>query len=189
MDDDWLTLSSLEHHTYCRWQARLLLDGVWVDNHLTVQGSAAHARVDRPGIDSRRGARVHHRVAVVSQSLRLHGIADAVEEQADGALMPVEHKWGRGAGDLRPLFVQVTAQALCLEEMLGVAISTVAIFVVSEQRREVAPTEKWRALTLEAIEAARADLMTPDLPPPEYAARRCRNCSVVEACQPRRKEF
>ena len=108
MDDDWLTLSALEHYAYCPWQARLLQDGVWADNYLTVQGAAAHERVDTPGTDSRRGVRVHHHVPLGSRRLRVYGVADSVEERPDGSLMPVEHKLGRGAGDLRPLILQVT---------------------------------------------------------------------------------
>lgn len=185
-EDGWLTLSVLEHYAYCPWQAWLLLDGVWADNHLTVQGSAAHEHVDLPGVDSRRGTRVHHRVDLVSERLHVYGVADAVEERPDGGLMPVEHKWGRGAGDLRPLIVQVTAQALCLEEMTGREVPSVAIYVVSEHRRETVETNSWRDETVDVIRRAGRDLLGagPDLP--TYEARRCRGCSLLEACQPPR---
>lgn len=187
IEDDWLTLSALEHHAYCPWQARLLHDGVWADNHLTVQGTTAHERVDVPGVDSRRGVRVHRRVALASRRLRVHGIADAVEEHPDGALMPVEHKWGRGAGDLLPSIIQATAQALCLEEMLAVRVPHVAIYVVSQRRREVVSVDTWREGTELSIEQARRDLMGVELPRATYATRRCRRCSVLEACQPLRE--
>lgn len=186
--DDWITLSALEHFAYCPWQARLLQDGVWMDNHLTVQGSAAHERVDTPVIDSRRGLRVHHRVPIASQRLRVHGIADAVEERRDGSLTPVEHKWGRGAGDMRPLILQVTGQALCLEEMLHVQIAEVAIYVVAERRRETFQTDLWREETEREISALRDHLRARVTQRPTYRASRCRRCSLLEACQPRRVE-
>lgn len=185
MDDDWLTLSALEHHAYCPWQARLLQDGVWADNHLTIQGSAGHERVDTPAVDSRRGVRVHHRVPVASQRLRVHGIADSVEVRADGSVTPVEHKWGRGTGDLHPLVVQVTAQALCLEEMLGLVIDSVVVYIVGERRRETFATADWRAATEKEIAATRAMLSAGAVSPPQYSARACRRCSLLEACQPR----
>lgn len=188
VDDDWITLSALEHHAYCPWQARLLQDGVWADNYLTVQGTAAHERVDTAGIDARRGVRVHHRVSLASRRLRLHGVADSVEERPDGSLVPVEHKLGRGAGDLRPLILQVTGQALCLEEMRGVRVDEVAVFIVAERRREVLPTSEWRAETEREIEATRASLSASPLGRPGYEASRCRRCSLIEACQPHGRE-
>lgn len=188
MDDDWITLSGLEHYAYCPWQARLLQDGVWADNYLTVEGSAAHDRVDSQGIDSRRGVRVHHRVPLASRRLRLYGVADSVEERPDGTLMPVEHKLGRGAGDLRPLILQVTGQALCLEEMRGVQVHEVAVFVVAERRREVFATSHWRDETEAEIAAMRVSLGSPALGRPNYRAARCRRCSLLEACQPNGRE-
>lgn len=188
MDDDWLSLSALEHHAYCPWQARLLQDGVWADNHLTVQGTAAHERVDTPGVDSRRGVLVHHHVPLASRRLRIHGIADSVERRADGSLTPVEHKWGRGAGDLRPLVIQATAQALCLEEMTGVEVESAVVYIVGERRRETFPTAEWRAETEREITAARSTLLAASDGPPAYRARLCRRCSLLEACQPRRRE-
>ena len=188
MDADWLTLSSLEHHTYCPWQARLLLGGVWADNHLTVQGTSAHERVDSSVVDRRRGVRIHHPVAVMSERRRVHGVADTVEETRGGAFTPVEHKWGRGAGDLRPSIVQAVAQALCLEEMLCVRVSQAAIFIVSERRKEVVEVDDWRAETEDAVVKARLDLLGMPLGPPVYVARRCRGCSIQQACQPIRDE-
>lgn len=183
-DEDWLTLSSLEHFAYCPTQASLLQEGVWVDNHLTVQGSASHERVDLPGVDRRRGVRVHHRVSLASHRLLLHGIADAVEQHPDGAVMPVEHKWGRGSGDLWPSTVQVVGQAVCLEEMLRRPVPRVAIFIVSERRRVVLLTDDWRKRFEDLVLSARAALFGERVSTPSYSSRRCRRCSLLEACQP-----
>lgn len=183
-DDDWLTLAALEHYAYCPWQAWLLQDGVWADNHLTVQGSAAHERVDLPGADHRRGARVHRAVPLVNWQHRLHGTADAVEELRDGTLMPVEHKWGRGGGDLRPMLVQAAAQAICLEEMLDIEVPRIAVYIVTERRRELAVTADWRHVVMEVITAARSELLGRGPTRLAYEARRCRRCSLLEACQP-----
>lgn len=188
MDDDWVTLSALEHHAYCPRQARLLQDGVWADNYLTVQGTAAHERVDTPGVDSRRGVRVHHRVALASERLRLYGVADSIEQHPDGSWLPVEHKWGRGTGDLRPLLIQVTGQALCLEEMTGVEVREVAVYIVSERRREMFATAEWREATEQEIASLRGSLASPTSARPSFSRKLCRRCSVLEACQPRRED-
>lgn len=187
LDDDWVTLSALEHHAYCPQQARLLQDGVWADNYLTVQGTAAHERVDSPGVDSRRGVRVHHRVPLASRRLRLYGIADSIEEHSEGSLIPVEHKWGRAGGDLRPLILQVTGQALCLEEMREIEVARVAVYIVTERRRETFATADWRDETEREIAALRDTLTSPPAGTPLYRAGLCRRCSLVEACQPIRR--
>lgn len=186
MDDDWITLSALEHYAYCPRQALLLQDGVWADNYLTIQGVAVHQRVDTPGVDVRRGVRVHHRVALSSERLRLHGVADSIEHHPDGSFVPVEHKWGRGAGDLRPLILQVTGQALCLEEMTGASVELVVVYIVSERRRETFATDEWRGETEREIAALRRSLQEPNVRP-HYQAKLCRRCSLLEACQPVRE--
>lgn len=180
---EWLRISLLEHYAYCPRQASLLLDGVWADNHLTVQGTAGHERVDAGRADRRRGVVVHYRVSLVSHSLMLHGVADAIEEHGDGRLLPVEHKRGRGAGDLFPSIAQVVAQALCLEEMLGTEVPEVAIYVTKERRRELLRTDEYRERVTELVREARARLREPIRP--VYRARLCQACSVQNACQPR----
>lgn len=174
----------MQHYAYCPNQAALIRDGVWLDNHLTVSGDLAHERVDELGTDHRRGRRAHHRVALVCHRLKIHGIADTVEEDESGQLAPVEHKWGRGAGNLFPTIVQVVAQALCLEEMTGRKLQCGAVFVVQERVREAVDIETYREDVEALIVQARADLIRA-LPRPDYASRRCRSCSVLNACQPK----
>ncbi|MFT3874267.1 MAG: CRISPR-associated protein Cas4 [Nocardioides sp.] len=186
--DGWLLLSTLQHFAYCPTQAALIRDGVWLDNHLTVTGDAVHERVDTGGTDHRRGVRAHHRVELASHRLRIHGIADTIEEARDGSLTPVEHKLGRGAGDLFPATVQVVAQALCLEEMTGRESTLGAIFVVKERRRVPVVVADHRERVEQLIVSAHHDLR---LPPssPTYSARLCRSCSVINSCQPRGVEW
>lgn len=186
-DTGWLRLSTIEHYAYCPRQAALLVDGVWADNHLTVEGSAGHERVDSAGIDHRRGVLVHHHVPVLSEELHLHGVADAVEQHPDGTLLPVEHKRGRGAGDPFPSIAQAVGQALCLEEMLGSTVPEVAIYVTKERRRTLYRTEDFKARVIHLVEEARERLGGNIQP--EFKARLCQSCSVRNACQPRGAEW
>lgn len=181
--DAWLRLSTLQHFAYCPRQAALLVDGVWEDNHLTVQGTAGHERVDSGVVDHRRGVVVYHRVPLVCHRLRIHGVADAIERRKDGSLLPVEHKRGRGAGDEFPSLAQVVAQALCLEEMLGVVVSEVALYVTKERRRDLYRTDDYRGRVIALIDEARVRLS--GLIEPVFRARLCQSCSVQNACQPR----
>lgn len=177
-------LSTLQHFAYCPTQAWLIWDGVWLDNHLTVSGDMAHSRVDTVSTDHRRGVRAHHRVPIASNRLRVQGIADTIEEHQDGRLIPVEHKLGRGAGDLFPSIAQVVAQALCVEEMAGVSVDECALFIVAERRREQVMVKTHRARVEELIAEARATLIAPPREP-IFNAKLCRSCSVRNSCQPK----
>ncbi len=179
---EWLRLSTLEHFAYCPRQAWLLLDGVWLDNHLTVSGAAAHEHVDSGGTDRRRGVRVHHRVGVAHHDLKIYGVADSVEESAEGDLLPVEHKLGRAAGDMFPSLVQVVGQALCLESMTDRRVPRVAIYIIAERRREYFETDEYRDRVVGLIRRAHDELS--EFVPATYSTRLCRSCSVRNACQP-----
>ncbi|HMS75565.1 CRISPR-associated protein Cas4 [Gordonia sp. (in: high G+C Gram-positive bacteria)] len=182
-DAEWLTLSTLQHYAYCPRQASLLREGVWADNHITVEGTSGHTRVDAGGADHRRGVTVHHNVALVSHVHHIYGIADAIECAADGILMPVEHKRGRGAGNLFPTIAQTIAQAICLEEMLHTLVPAVAIYITKEKRRELVRVNEYRDAVINLIAEARVALQATI--PAAYQPRLCTSCSVQNACQPR----
>ncbi len=183
-DLTWVNLSLLQHYAYCPHQARLIDEGVWLDNHLTVQGNLGHARVDQTGRDCRRGVTVHHRVPLASHTLRIQGIADAIEQDRDAHLTPVEYKHGRGAGNLFPSIVQVSAQALCLEEMTGTAIPIAWIYLLTEKRRERVEVSGYRQEVARIADQIRVQRTQPG-ETPAYTPALCRACSVRTACQPR----
>ncbi len=121
---------------------------------------------------------------LVCERLGLTGKADIVEFLADGTPYPVEYKHGprrqRTHDD-----VQLAAQALCLEEMTGRAVPLGAIYhASSHRRREVAITPQLRQLVAGTAAAVRAMLQSGKMPPAVNDAR-CRECSLIEICQPR----
>jgi CRISPR-associated exonuclease Cas4 len=92
----------------------------------------------------RDGVRAEYALSLWSEQLGLVGRADVVEFP-DKRAYPVEHKVGprqaRHADE-----VQLCAQALCLEEMLGANVPRGALFYrASRRRREVAFTLALRA--------------------------------------------
>jgi CRISPR-associated exonuclease Cas4 len=96
----------------------------------------------------------------------------------------VEHKRGRRKQEDWDR-VQLCAQALCLEEMLSVAVPEGALFYGKEQRREVvAISDVLRRETEEVAAAVHRMLAEGRTPPPEYAPK-CDSCSLVEVCLPR----
>ena len=95
----------------------------------------------------------------------------------------MEFKHGRKRGALHD-DIQLAAQALCLEEMLGRPVAKGAIYhASSHRRREVPITEALRRLVVETTEAIRAMLASGVLPAPVNDAR-CRECSLHDICQP-----
>ena len=129
------------------------------------------------------GARVEYALPVWSDALGLVGKCDVVEFWPDGTLYPVEYKHGRRRTWLND-DLQLAGQALCLEEMTGVAVPRGAIFHRgSRRRREVTVDDGLREQVAEAVLAIRAMLGSGALPPPRND-RRCGECSLRDVCQP-----
>jgi len=80
--------------------------------------------------------------------------------------------------------VQLCAQALCLEEMLGITVAEGALFYGQRKRRTaVAIDDHLRDVTTSAIERLR-QLIEGSETPPAVRDARCDNCSLIELCLP-----
>lgn len=183
MGDEPIPISALQHYVYCPRQCALIhVEGVWEENLFTLRGRRAHEGVDVPEGMVREGVRVEYALPLFSERLGLVGRADVVEFHG-GAPYPVEHKVGPRRARLADE-VQLCAQALCLEEMLGVEVPRGALFYrASRRRREVRFTPELRALVERTVVEVRALLESARLPPPVHDTR-CRDCSLVDACMP-----
>ncbi len=116
-----------------------------------------------------------------SNRLRLVGVADLVEFRPEP--YPIEYKRGRRRrwdnDD-----VQLCAQSLCLEEMLGQAVERGAVFHVrSKRRREVVFDAKLRRTTEEAV-ARLHELIASEVVPPPVLLPKCKACSLYAVCMP-----
>ena len=133
---------------------------------------------------TRDGARVEYALPIWSERLGLIGKCDVVEFWSDGTIYPVEYKHGPRRSWLND-DVQLAAQALCLEEMLGVSVLTAAIFhTASKRRREVKISQDLRAEVEHVVNAIRRMLASQHLPRPITEVKRCRECSLKDICQP-----
>jgi CRISPR-associated exonuclease Cas4 len=156
-ESDLIPLSALQHFVVCSRQCALIhLEAVWIENERTAEGRVEHERVDRGGAETRAGVRRAYGVSVRSLRLGLVGRADVVEfhampEGGPERPFPIEHKRGRPKrGDEDR--VQLCAQALCLEEILGVSVPAGALFYGQSRRRADVPSttrcaaapRKWR---------------------------------------------
>jgi CRISPR-associated exonuclease Cas4 len=187
-DDDLVPLSALQHWLVCPRQCALIhLEQLWQDNEATAEGKVLHEAVDRAGAESRHGLRRITGLPLRSVRLGLSGRADVVEFRPtpDGAEVPypIEHKRGREKHDDRDK-VQLCAQALCLEEALGVAVPEGALFYAASRRRQLVRFDDGlRRRVVEAATAIRAMLESGRTPPP-VPVPSCGGCSLADLCLP-----
>ena len=180
--DDGLPLSGLQHLAFCPRQWALIhLEQAWAENRLTAEGRLLHERADLPGQSRRANLRTVRGMLLHSVRLRLTGRADIVEFRPEP--FPVEYKRGKRKPTDCDL-VQLCAQALCLEEMLGVPVPAGAIFYGEPRRRidvEVSPALRIRT---ETLAATMHRLYTAHETPAALPARHCDRCSLIDVCLP-----
>ena len=187
-EDELIPISALQHMLYCRRRCALIhIERQWAENRFTAEGHLLHERADAGGREHRRGVRIARSVALRSLRLGVSGIADVVEiRDGDGSVYPVEYKRGRPTRH-RADQVQLCAQALCLEEMLGRPVSDGALFYGRSRRRRVVTFDsELRGLTERVVADTRKLLGGGRTPPPEYEAAKCEACSLKDLCQPRK---
>ena len=185
---DPIPLSALQHWCYCPRQCALIhIEQVFEDNLYTQRGQALHKRVDDPGFEVRDGLRIERALPLFNDRLGLVGKADVVEFLPDGTPYPVEYKHGsrHKRSDIAACDdVQLTAQALCLEEMFGRSVPEGALYYATSRRRRIVPIESdLREKTLSAVAGVRKLLANGRSPTP-LADERCRACSLRDLCQP-----
>lgn len=192
MDDDAVPLSALQHYLFCPRQCALIhIERLWAENALTAEGRVAHEVVHAPKAERRKDVRTVTGMPLRSAALGVTGVADMVElrDTATGCVpFPIEHKRGRPKAH-RADEVQLCAQAICLEEMLGVPVPAGALFYGQTRRRqEVAFDAELRALTVTIASELHALLAAGRTPPAVYEPRRCDACSLLELCRPKALE-
>jgi len=177
-------ISALEHYAYCPRQCALIyLEQTYDENIYTLRGSLLHEKVHQVESCVERGVQVERALRLWCERLGLVGMADLVEFHPDGRVFPVEYKRGE-KGEKAHDEIQLCAQAICLEEMLGKKIEHAAIYYhSSRRRRQVRLTRKLREMVEETVAQVREMLVSGKLPSP-VADSRCRRCSLRESCMP-----
>ena len=182
-------ISALQHFLFCPRQCALIhLEQVWVENQYTTEGKNLHERAHSGTDESRPALRITRGMSVSSNELAITGQCDIVEFHHDGRIIPVEYK--RGKPKLhRADEVQLCAQALCLEEMMEVAVEKGFLYYGEKRRRtEVLFDDELRGLTLQVIEGCAA-MFTAGITPRAILAKHCYVCSLKDACMPEATRF
>ena len=175
-------ISALEHFSYCPRQCALIhVEQTFDENVFTVRGHLSHERVDSGVSTAPHGVRQLRAVPLWSDQHGLTGKADVVEFHQDRPV-PVEYKVGT-LGEHAA--VQLCAQALCLEEMLGVPVLSGALYSHATKRKiPIKIDRELRNRTIMVISQVRRLITNQQLPAPVNDTR-CRNCSLVNACLPK----
>lgn len=188
-EEDFTPISALQHYLYCPRQCALIhVEQLWAESRHTAEGRVLHERADKPKGERRQGVRTVTAMPLVHSTFGMVGVADVVEfhPQAEGPrAYPVEYKRGRPKKH-RADEVQLCAQALCLESMLGYDIPEAALFYGETRRRTVVILDaELRQLTCQTLTAVQAMLEAKQTPTAIYLPRRCDACSLIDLCQPR----
>ncbi len=186
--DASIPISALQHAVYCLRQAALIhIERLWDENRFTAEGRVMHTATDRPEGRHTRGVRRVSALPLASRRLGLVGTADIVEfhrGESGETPYPIEVKRGKPKSH-RADEVQLCAQALCLEEMTGCQTPEGALFYGETRRRVVVRfDDELRRVTEETAADLRGLFESGRTPPAQYAARKCRACSLLDLCRP-----
>jgi CRISPR-associated exonuclease Cas4 len=182
---------------FCERQCALIhIEQIWTENRLTAEGRILHEKVHDGGTETRGDLHIARGLRLHSLGLGLVGIADVVEFRRDDKGVevpgmtgrwrpfPVEYKRGKPKPNDCDL-IQLCAQAMCLEEMLGVPVQEGAIFYGQPRRRmEVAIEAALRKETADTAQRLHALIKKGQTPVVEYEDK-CKQCSLLEMCQPK----
>lgn len=185
-EDELLPISALQHLAFCERQWALIhLEQNWLENRLTAEGRILHERVHQTASESRPRVRSVRGLRLRSLRIGLTGQADLIEFRGKGKTpVIIEYKRGRPKPDARDE-VQVCAQALCLEEMLGTAVATGELYYGQERHRTDVALDASLRHTTELLAARLHELTRAGKTPDAIYARKCRNCSLSEICLPK----
>lgn len=189
-EDQLVAISALQHLLFCERQCALIhIEQLWAENVLTVEGRQLHERADSGESENRGAQRIARSLPLRSLRLGLIGRADIVEfyftkrGERPERIVPVEYKRGRAKRDDSDR-VQLCAQAICLEEMLGVTIAVGALYYgLARHRTEVVFDGSLRETTEFAASRLHA-LLDSQITPRAVREPKCESCSLLDLCVP-----
>lgn len=197
-EDDYLMLSGIQHYAFCRRQWALIhIEQQWQENEHTVEGELLHKRAhDAYFTEKRKDVIISRGLPVHSRTMGVSGICDIVEfcRAEDGiplfghrglySVYPVEYKKG-APKDTEIDILQLTAQAMCLEEMLSAKIQEGAIFYGETRRRDkIVFNDTLRDTVRKDFEEMHG-LFERRYTPKVKWSKSCGACSLKDICMPR----
>lgn len=197
-EDDFLQLSGIQHFAFCRRQWALIhIELEWEENVRTVEGVLLHEKAHDASIKEKRGNLIITRAMPIhSRELGISGECDVVEfhKSKEGITLsgiegkytvtPVEYKRGKPKNNDFDV-LQVTAQALCLEEMLCCEIPFGYIYYGEIKHRiKVEFTEELRQ-KVKSMFLEMHKYFEQRYTPKVKISKSCNACSLKDVCIPK----
>ena len=197
-EEELLSLSGIQHFYFCKRQWALIhIEQQWAENRATMEGKVIHEKADDPFFsESRKNIFISRAVPLVSYQLGFYGVADIIEfiKSINGVEIKgreekwepniVEYKRGKTKEDERDI-VQLVAEAMCIEEMLGCRITSADFFYNETKRRtriEITDVLREQVINL-AMEMHK--IYGQGITPKAEGGKHCKSCSLVNVCMPR----
>jgi CRISPR-associated exonuclease Cas4 len=118
----------------------------------------------------------------------LNGQCDVVEFHSNHDVLPVEYKRGQPKAHAADE-VQLCAQVLCLEEMLGLQIERGKLYYGKRRRRtDIVFHSELRGLTHDTARRLH-ELIDSRETPLAQREKKCESCSLLEICMPDAMRF
>lgn len=197
-EEDYLMLSGIQHFAFCRRQWALIhIEQQWQENERTAEGELLHERAhDTWATEKRSDVITSWGLPVQSRTMGISGSCDIVEfHRAEegvplyghGGLFrvyPIEYKRGKPK-DIPIDMLQLTAQAMCLEEMLSAEIAEGAIYYGEIRHREkILFTEDLRTQVRKYFQEMH-QLFDKQYTPNVKWSKSCNACSLKDICMPK----
>ncbi|AKG05748.1 CRISPR-associated protein Cas4 [Salimicrobium jeotgali] len=190
-------LSGIQHFRFCRRQWALIhIEQQWAENAKTTEGNIMHKKADNPFVKEKRGEKIVARgMPIKSEELKLSGICDVVEFSKNDhgvplhgstetyEVFPVEYKRGKPKKD-RTDILQLTAQAICLEEMLVTEVKKGYIYYGETKRREEVHFTLELRNELKNVASEMHDYFKRRYTPIVKTGKFCESCSLKDMCLP-----
>jgi CRISPR-associated exonuclease Cas4 len=197
-EEDYLQLAGIQHFSFCRRQWALIhLEQQWEENQRTIEGQFEHEIChDAARKESRGKLKISRAMPVFSRELGISGECDVVEfHQDDHAdyikaldgnyrVYPVEYKHGEPKKTDEDI-LQLTAQVMCLEEMLLCEIHEAALYYEKTNRRERCEITDELRTKVRNITAEMHQYMKRGYTPKVKPSKACNACSLKELCMPK----
>ena len=197
-EEDFLQLAGLQHFTFCRRQWALIhIEQQWEENVLTVKGNLFHEKVhDGYSSEKRKNVIISRGMPVHSRTLGISGECDVVEfvraeegislpgREGKYILYPIEYKRGRAKVTDEDR-MQLTAQAICLEEMFLTEIPQAYLFYGETRRRECVEISSVLREECRRLLQEMHQLYLRGYTPKVKKTKKCEACSLKEICLPK----
>lgn len=197
-EDGYLQIAEIQHFAFCpRQWALAYMEQQWQENVLTIEGHALHDKAHDDSIkEKRKGKIIVRGMPVASGELGVSGICDVVEFIEDMAgvkipsyqgtyrVIPVEYKRGKpkeGEEDI----LQLTVQAMCLEEMLATEIPWGYLYYGEIRHRSKV---EFLSATRERVKnmlGQMREYLQRKYTPLVKPRKACASCSVKDICIPK----